>query len=96
MDQYGFLSKGNCTTIEGVDDVEEFATVKKAMDSIGVTSQEQSDLWVLHCLKDCAIIYNIFHKDVLIGLLELGNVSFEDQGLAIICIIANTFELNFM
>eukprot|EP00039_Didymoeca_costata_P004049 m.71095 g.71095 ORF g.71095 m.71095 type:complete len:1393 (+) comp12208_c0_seq1:11-4189(+) len=63
MDQYGFLSKGNCTTIEGVDDVEEFATVKKAMDSIGVTSQEQSDLW-----------------DVLIGLLELGNVSFEDQG----------------
>eukprot|EP01097_Dermamoeba_algensis_P012068 TRINITY_DN966_c0_g1_i1.p1 TRINITY_DN966_c0_g1~~TRINITY_DN966_c0_g1_i1.p1 ORF type:complete len:1106 (+),score=323.31 TRINITY_DN966_c0_g1_i1:51-3368(+) len=46
-ENYTYLYESQCYTIEGVDDRKEFQDVKHAMDTIGISKQDQSDIWRL-------------------------------------------------
>ncbi|EFA81458.1 myosin ID heavy chain [Heterostelium album PN500] len=46
-DKYQYLSSSGCYTVDGVDDSQEFQDVIKAMKVIGVTEQEQKEVWRL-------------------------------------------------
>lgn len=44
VDTYKILSQSECTTLDGVDDAEEFSTVKAAFDTIGMESESQTQV----------------------------------------------------
>eukprot|EP01095_Lingulamoeba_sp_RSL-Kostka_P006267 TRINITY_DN195_c0_g1_i1.p1 TRINITY_DN195_c0_g1~~TRINITY_DN195_c0_g1_i1.p1 ORF type:complete len:1110 (+),score=492.52 TRINITY_DN195_c0_g1_i1:3702-7031(+) len=46
-DAFDYLCKGNCLQVEGMDDVQEFADVRNAMNVIGITADEQYDIFRL-------------------------------------------------
>lgn len=46
MDTYKILSQSECTTLDGVDDAEEFSTVKAAFDTIGMEAESQTQVTV--------------------------------------------------
>lgn len=41
MESYKILAENECTTLEGVDDAEEFQAVKAAFDTIGIDDESQ-------------------------------------------------------
>lgn len=45
MDSYKILSQSGCTSLDGVDDVEEFRGVKAALDTIGMEEETQMQVW---------------------------------------------------
>lgn len=45
VDAYKILSQSDCTTLDGVDDAEEFSAVKAAFDTIGVDEESQMQVW---------------------------------------------------
>lgn len=45
MDSYKILSQSDCTTLDGVDDAEEFGGVKAAFDTIGMDEESQTQVW---------------------------------------------------
>lgn len=42
---YKILSQSECTTLDGVDDAEEFRGVKAAFDTIGMDEESQVQVW---------------------------------------------------
>lgn len=42
---YHYLRQSNCFTVDGMDDVQDFHEVVQAMDIIGITKEEQSNIW---------------------------------------------------
>ncbi|EFA78349.1 myosin IC [Heterostelium album PN500] len=46
-ENFAYLTKGNTLDIDGVDDVEEFAATRHAMNVIGITAQEQYNIFKL-------------------------------------------------
>ena len=46
-DDYHYLSQSGCMLVEGVDDREEFAEVKSAMESLGFEAAEIDQLWTI-------------------------------------------------
>ena len=46
-DAFEYCSKGECFTVDGVDDAKEFAEVRHAMDVIGITKNEQYEIFRL-------------------------------------------------
>lgn len=42
---YKILSQSDCTTLDGVDDAEEFRGVKAAFDTIGMDDESQMQVW---------------------------------------------------
>lgn len=47
VEQFEYLSQGNCPTIEGVDDKAEFEATKKSLHTIGVAEDKQADIFKL-------------------------------------------------
>lgn len=45
MESYKILSQSDCTTLDGVDDAEEFRGVKAAFDTIGMEEESQTHVW---------------------------------------------------
>ncbi|CAN0100971.1 unnamed protein product [Scytosiphon promiscuus] len=45
VDSYKVLSQSNCTTLDGVDDAEDFKAVKAALDTIGMDKEYQVQVW---------------------------------------------------
>lgn len=41
METYRILAQSNCTTLEGVDDAEQFRGVQRAFDTIGIDADSQ-------------------------------------------------------
>ncbi|KAL0491036.1 myosin I heavy chain [Acrasis kona] len=46
-EDYAYLNKGGCYTVDGIDDVAEFKDTKRAMDVMGITQQEQKNIFQL-------------------------------------------------
>ncbi len=46
-DDYAYLSKSGCTSIQGVNDASEFDETKKAMRVVGIPEDEQDQIWQL-------------------------------------------------
>lgn len=44
-DSCKILSQSDCTTLDGVDDAEEFRGVKAAFDTIGMDEESQMQVW---------------------------------------------------
>lgn len=42
---YHYLNQSQCYTVDGMDDVQDFNEVVQAMDIIGITKEEQSNIW---------------------------------------------------
>jgi len=42
---FAYLSGSGCTEIEGVDDVKEFGIVVKALTNIGISTEEQNQIF---------------------------------------------------
>lgn len=42
---FGFLNQSECYTVDGVNDVQEYADTVHAMQTVGITADEQSCLW---------------------------------------------------
>ncbi|CAM9488990.1 unnamed protein product, partial [Ectocarpus sp. 13 AM-2016] len=42
---YKILSRGDCTTLDGVDDADEFRGVRAAFDTIGMSEESQLEVW---------------------------------------------------
>jgi myosin-1 len=40
-----YLAQSGCTSVEGVDDRSEFEEVKKAMQTVGITGNDQANIW---------------------------------------------------
>lgn len=47
VSSYKILSQSGCTTLDGVDDAEEFRGVKAAFDTIGMDGESQGQVWQL-------------------------------------------------
>lgn len=45
VDSYKILAQSDCTTLDGVDDAEEFSGVKAAFDTIGMDEESQMQVW---------------------------------------------------
>jgi len=45
MESFYYLSQSKCTTVEDVNDGQDFLEVKKAMDTIGIGKDVQMDIW---------------------------------------------------
>lgn len=45
VDSYKILSQSDCTTLDGVDDAEEFRGVGAALDTIGMEKESQMQVW---------------------------------------------------
>lgn len=45
VNSYKILSQSECTTLEGVDDADEFRGVKAAFDTIGMDEESQMQVW---------------------------------------------------
>ena len=45
VDSYKILAQSDCTTLDGVDDAEEFRGVKAAFDTIGMDEESQTQVW---------------------------------------------------
>jgi len=61
-ENFAYLTKGNTLDIDGVDDVEEFALTRNAMNVIGISQQEQKSCFKL--LAAILWIGNIEFKDI--------------------------------
>ena len=47
MHEFNYLNQSGCSTIEGVDDASDFATLKTAMLAVGINKQQQTEVWCL-------------------------------------------------
>ena len=45
VDSYKILAQSDCTTLDGVDDADEFMGVKAAFDTIGMDEESQAQVW---------------------------------------------------
>ncbi|TID13176.1 hypothetical protein CANINC_005032 [Pichia inconspicua] len=46
-EQYLYTAKAGCTSVDGIDDVQDFAETLKSMDTIGLSNQEKDDVFRL-------------------------------------------------
>lgn len=44
MHEFNYLNQSGCSTIEGVDDASDFATLKAAMLAVGINKQQQTEV----------------------------------------------------
>lgn len=47
MHDFNYLNQSGCSSIEGVDDASDFATLKAAMLAVGISKQQQTEVGVL-------------------------------------------------
>ena len=47
VEEYFYLSQSGCVTVEGVDDKEDFAEVRSAMESLGFEAAEIDQMWTI-------------------------------------------------
>ena len=57
VDKVNYLSMSGCTTIDGVDDKKEFDDVSKAMGTVGMSSDDTSNVW--QCIAALMLLGNI-------------------------------------
>ena len=54
MHDFNYLNQSGCSSIEGVDDASDFATLKAAMLAVGIDKQQQTQVQPLlphhHCM----------------------------------------------
>ncbi|GMI04054.1 hypothetical protein TrVE_jg11203 [Triparma verrucosa] len=48
--EYDMLTKGGCTEVNGVDDAKDFGDLKEAFGKIGLSEEEEKDIWKLIAL----------------------------------------------
>lgn len=55
---FHYLNQSNCFELEGVDDAEEYIALRRAMDVVGISDQEQ----VGHCFisSDVMVLYFVY------------------------------------
>eukprot|EP01137_Pigoraptor_chileana_P013366 Opistho-2@66794 len=87
---YVYLSQANCLTVDGIDDVSEWADTSRALDVIGVTPQEKYDLfrllsgilWLGNVVfgeqKDAAFVRDPSILEFVAGLLEISTDIFNN------------------
>ena len=73
VDSYKILSQSDCTTLDGVDDAEEFRGVKAAFDTIGMDEESQMQVW--------QVLASVLHM----SNLEFDKVDHEQGEIASIC-----------
>lgn len=56
MDDYRILSSGGCTTLDGVDDAEQFRGVKAAFDTIGLDEGSQMEVGSLTEISEMGLV----------------------------------------
>jgi myosin heavy subunit len=57
VDDYDYLTKGQCTSVPGIDDVEDCGFVLQSLDTLGVSKDDQLQMWKL--VASCMLLGNV-------------------------------------
>lgn len=81
---YHYLNQSNCYELDGVDDSKEYLDTKRAMDVVGISSDEQ--VVICRCYSfSCILLWHPISKTFLLqdaifrvvaAVLHLGNIEF--------------------
>ncbi|KAM0754619.1 hypothetical protein T439DRAFT_321654 [Meredithblackwellia eburnea MCA 4105] len=72
---YAYTSRSNCLSVPGIDDVQDWAETLKAMDVIGITTQEQDDMFRM-------LAGILWLGNVDFGEMDDGNSFVKDESVA--------------
>lgn len=55
MHEFNYLNQSGCSSIEGVDDASDFAALKAAMLAVGISKQQQTEVYCLPPWLQCLL-----------------------------------------